>query len=192
MKKQKPRRLSSEEQELWDKVRQSTVPLHQRNRTAIFDAIQEISKPKVPEIPQIPRFRIGQSAGAAPTGLAKPYAPAPLQMDGKGFSKLKRGKLRPEAKLDLHGMTLDQAHPALIGFVLRSQAQGKRLVLVITGKGKGRAHDGPGPVRKGVLKHYVPNWLSNAPLKSVVLQTNEAHIRHGGTGAIYIYLRRQR
>jgi len=117
---------------------------------------------------------------------------APVQMDNKSFGKLKRGKLRPEGRIDLHGMTLDRAHPALMHFIQTSHRNGKRLVLVITGKGKQRDDGGPIPVRYGVLRHQVPQWLSAPPLSSVVLQVAQAHISHGGSGAYYVYLRRQR
>ncbi|MDY6859138.1 MAG: Smr/MutS family protein [Pseudomonadota bacterium] len=105
---------------------------------------------------------------------------------------MKRGKLSPEARIDLHGMTVAQAHPALTSFILRAHADGKRLVLVITGKGKRAEDDGPIPVRRGVLKHQVPHWLTSPPLGSAVLQITPAHAKHGGTGAYYVYLKRQR
>jgi DNA-nicking Smr family endonuclease len=113
-------------------------------------------------------------------------------MDKRAFTKLKRGKLAPEGRLDLHGMTLDRAHPALTRFILSSHKQGKRLVLVITGKGKMRDNGGPIPVRHGVLRHQVPQWLQMPPLSQAVLQVSQAHISHGGGGAYYVYLRRQR
>ena len=86
----------------------------------------------------------------------------------------------------------DQAHPALIEFVLRAHSDGARLILVITGKGKMRADTDPIPVRTGIIKHQVQLWLRAAPLKAAVLQVSEAHVRHGGSGAYYVYLRRQR
>lgn len=91
-------------------------------------------------------------------------------MDRKAFDQMRRGKLKPEARIDLHGMTLDHAHPALTRFILSSQASGRRLVLVITGKGKARDEGGPIPVRFGVLRHQVPQWLTMAPLSQAVLQ----------------------
>ncbi|WP_341540294.1 Smr/MutS family protein [Rhodovulum euryhalinum] len=113
-------------------------------------------------------------------------------MDRKAFARLRGGKLSPEARIDLHGMTLAQAHPALNGFILRAQAEGRRLVLVITGKGLGPDGDGPIPERRGVLKRQVPHWLHQPPLSAAVLQVAEAHRRHGGEGAFYVYLRRAR
>ncbi len=113
-------------------------------------------------------------------------------MDRKSFTNLKRGKLKPEARIDLHGLTLAQAHPALNRFILDSHAQGRRLVLVITGKGKTERDNGPIPVRRGILRHQVPHWLDTPPLSQVVLQVAEAHLKHGGEGAYYVYLRRHR
>ncbi|MFB1023785.1 MAG: Smr/MutS family protein, partial [Octadecabacter sp.] len=101
-------------------------------------------------------------------------------------------KLKPEARVDLHGMTVAQAHPVLTGFILRSAGAGHRLVLVITGKGKHRDDGGPIPTRFGVLRHQVPQWLAMAPLGGLVMQITESHIRHGGQGAYYVYLRRTR
>jgi DNA-nicking Smr family endonuclease len=102
-----------------------------------------------------------------------------------------RGKLQPEARIDLHGMTLAEAHPELIRFILNAHAQGLRLVLVITGKGKRRDDLGPIPNRIGALRHQVPGWLHLPPLGPSVLQVTEAHQRHGGSGAYYVYLRRR-
>jgi DNA-nicking Smr family endonuclease len=79
---------------------------------------------------------------------------------------------------------LDQAHPALTNFILMSHAAGRRLVLVITGKGLATG--------KGQLRRQVPLWLGLAPLAPLILQTTAAHISHGGDGALYVYLRRSR
>jgi DNA-nicking Smr family endonuclease len=116
---------------------------------------------------------------------------APLQMDAKAFGKMTRGKLLPEARIDLHGMTLSEAHPELIRFILNAHADGLRLVLVITGKGKRGDDTGPIPQRMGVLRHQVPIWLRQAPLGPTILQVAEAHLKHGGAGAYYVYLRRR-
>ena len=124
-------------------------------------------------------------------GPSEVLGTAPLQMDAKTHGKMTRGKLQPEARIDLHGMTLAEAHPELIRFILNAQAQGLRLVLVITGKGKRRDDGGPIPQRVGALRHQVPAWLRLPPLGPAVLQVTEAHQRHGGSGAYYVYLRRR-
>ena len=87
---------------------------------------------------------------------------------------------------------MDQAHPALIRFILTSQTRGLRLVLVITGKGANTSPYDPAPVQRGILKRQVPSWLRLAPLAPLVLEVREAHIKHGGAGAYYVYLRRAR
>lgn len=109
-------------------------------------------------------------------------------MDHKLHKRMTRGKMRPEARLDLHGMTLAAAQPELAGFILSCHANGLRLVLVITGKGRG--DHGPLPTRPGALRHQVPYWLHQMPLAKVVQQVTPAHYRHGGEGAYYVYLRR--
>ena len=86
-------------------------------------------------------------------------------------------------------MTLAEAHPELIRFILNAQSDGLRLVLVITGKGKGVADPVPRPI--GALRHQVPHWLRLPPLALSVQQVAEAHLKHGGSGAFYVYLRRR-
>lgn len=187
------RRLRPEEKELWQKVTHSTKPLPQALRRAKDTAKPTIQRKKEPEPLDLPTaFGIGAKAAAPPTLIRKPQTAPPSKpvMDTKTYGKMKRGKLVPEARIDLHGMTLDQAHPALTRFILTSYSRGFRLVLVITGKGqKDDPHD-PMPRQRGVLKRQVPLWLRMAPLSTAVMDVTEAHIRHGGGGAYYVYLRR--
>lgn len=145
----------------------------------------------------VPAFRVGQavthprgSAMQPPSTPGSRLAEGPLRMDPKTHKRMTRGKLRPEARLDLHGMTLSEAHPQLIEFVLSCHAAGMRLILVITGKGRG--DHGPLPTRPGALRHQVPFWLHSAPLSAAVQQATPAHLNHGGEGAYYVYLRRPR
>jgi len=190
------RRLRPDEEELWRRVTETTQRIRPERRQDKSTLLQAKPQPKTPPR-AVERFELGQARrDIAPghdlsPGIRDHVASAPLSMDKKTFGKLKRGKVTPEAKLDLHGMTLDQAHPALTRFILRAQAGGKRLVLVVTGKGKHRDDGGPIPTRLGVLRHNVPHWLSQPPLAQAVLQISEAHLKHGGGGAYYVYLRRR-
>ena len=195
----KRRKLRPDEEELWRKVVSDaerlhpekplnpqdfvTTPAQTPRKKAIFQTL--------PNSVSLPASRPTATADLSPT-IADQIRGRAVQMDRKAFDQMKRGKLRPEGKIDLHGMTLDRAHPALTRFILGAQAQGKRLVLVVTGKGKQRDDGGPIPVRFGVLRHQVPQWLSLPPMSSVVLQVTQAHLRHGGSGAYYVYLRRTR
>ncbi|MCP1167602.1 Smr/MutS family protein [Limimaricola litoreus] len=195
----RPRHLSPEERALWDSVARQAAPMH-KPRAPAPDSKPE-PKPAKPAAPEhfdpLPRFRVGQKADAARKDDLLPrlrdrLRAAPVAMDAKAHGRMTRGKLKPEARLDLHGMTMSEAHPELVAFILSSQAMGRRLVLVITGKGREKDYEAPMPVRHGVLRHQVPQWLGLSPLRQAVLQITPAHIRHGGEGAYYVYLRRAR
>lgn len=201
MRRKTPKGLSDEDRELWQRVAKTAVPLRPEGRKLDSIPAENRKTPKKPN-PQtrtsLDRFEVGQKAKSRPNGhdllphIEDRVARAPVQMDRKNYERLRKGKLVPEGRIDLHGLTLAQAHPALTRFVMTAHAEGKRLVLVITGKGKSRDEGGPIPVRYGVLKHQVPQWLAMPPLGAVVLQITQAHLKHGGTGAYYVYLRRQR
>jgi DNA-nicking Smr family endonuclease len=190
------RTLRPEEAELWHAVVRNAHPMHPGKA----EPAPQIKLPVPPPMVDKPRpvfdaFRIGERTRSKHGhDLALPIADAlrtaPLQMDAKAFGKMTRGKLLPEARIDLHGMTLAEAQPELIRFILNAQSDGLRLVLVITGKGKRGEDIGPIPQRMGVLRHQVPMWLRQAPLGPTILQVAEAHLRHGGAGAYYVYLRR--
>lgn len=192
------RRVKPDELELWQQVARTADRMHaDRN---LPQPLVSTLKPqiKINDPIEIPLFRIGQEAGSRPAGhdvlphISQRLAAAPMNMDKKAHTRMSRGKMQPEATLDLHGMTMAEAHPALTGFILQSQAMGRRLVLVITGKGKDSVDLGPIPRRRGVLRHQVPQWLRMAPVGQTVLQISEANQKHGGGGALYVYLRRRR
>lgn len=192
----KPRHLSAEERALWDRVAERSTPLHP---TRDDPAPYVMPKPKKPMMPRdpLPDFRVGERVNTVRghdvmRPLVDRLAAAPVNMDNKSFGKMKRGKLKPEARIDLHGMTMAEAHPELVAFILGSQSIGRRFVLVITGKGKDRDDGGPIPTRHGILRHQVPQWLALPPLSQAILQVTPAHLKHGGHGAYYVYLRRTR
>ena len=186
----KPRQLRPEERVLWDKVAQQTVRMApvQKPTPEMRLPIKTVSN--VAKTAPLPDFRIGSKP--RPVVSHPKVEKSGLAMDFKAFKKMKGGKLRPEARVDLHGLTLAQAHPRLIRFIQDNAADGRRLVLVITGKGRGGTGDGPIPNRIGALRQQVPHWLHSMPLKPLVLQVTEANRKHGGEGAIYVYLRRGR
>lgn len=196
MKPIRPRRLHPDEEHLWRRVAESVAPLHPPRCHPCTPAAARPEGPPPEPLPAPglpPDFAIGAHASGEgrSRNVTSPTASAP-RMDGRAFLRMARGKLAPEARIDLHGMTLADARPALSGFILRGHSAGKRLVLVITGKGRGGPGDGPIPERPGILKRAVPQWLSAPPLSLLVLEVAEAHRRHGGSGAYYVYLRRSR
>jgi|SRR5271154_5201167 len=117
-------------------------------------------------------------------------------LDGRTAERLRRGQLEPDSRLDLHGMTEAAAHRALSSFLHMAHARGGRLVLVVTGKGlKPPADHEPFDLElhgraRGVLKMMVPRWLQEATLAPLVADVRAAHRRHGGAGALYVYLRK--
>ena len=195
------RDLRPEEAELWQAVARTARPMHagqvyHRATPKPEPAPARDQIAPAPTEPGLNRFRVGERVGAKPVidvqpGTADRLSSAPVLMDAKHHGRMIRGKLVPEARIDLHGLTLAEAHPELIRFILNAQSQGLRLVLVITGKGKRGLDIGPSPQRMGALRHQVPQWLRLAPLGQSVLQVTEAHLKHGGSGAYYIYLRRR-
>lgn len=191
----KPRHLSPDERALWERVAERTTPMQPEPR--IVPPVTKDVKPQPMARNDFAPFEVGIKADHSRPHQLKPtigmqLRSAPVQMDNRSFGKMTRGKLKPEGRLDMHGMTMAEAHPELIAFVLGAQSVGKRLVLVITGKGKLRDEGGPMPAVRGVLRHQVPQWLSLPPLSSAILQVTPAHIKHGGDGAYYVYLRRRR
>lgn len=193
MPRRRLRTLKADEVELWRKVIENAAPLHPERPAQPIE--KALSKPKTAARP-IPGFHIGEAAGRsvrAPDlapGLSEHIARQPVSMDAKRYQRMKKGRLAPEDRLDLHGLTLAQAQPVLTGFILDAVARRLRLVLVITGKGRPGSEHGPIPERRGALRHQVPHWLHSPPLKAHVLQIAEAHLKHGGQGALYVYLRR--
>jgi DNA-nicking Smr family endonuclease len=191
------RRLSSEDRELWERVKGSVMPLHRPQPIpplAPKPPAPAAAKPAAPVAAPLPAFRVGQAVDHRRSndllpGLAESLAQGPLRMDAGTFGRMRKGKLKPEGRIDLHGMTLAEAHPALVSFILGSRAKGRRFVLVITGKGRVTDDFAPMPARAGRLRHDVPRWLSLPPLAGAVLQVTPAHQRHGGEGALYVYLR---
>lgn len=197
-----PRTLREDERSLWNQVAASTRPMKATEMQEMLSHAGE--DPEHPAPPKgdsdqpdpIQPFQITGRSGR-PSGTTISFAPPPIgdthvHMDKKAFQRMKRGKLEPEGRIDLHGMTLERAHGALNGFITGAFRDQKRLVLVITGKGKDRDAGGPIPQRRGVLRHAVPDWLRMAPLGRLVLQITPASRRHGGEGAFYVYLRRPR
>jgi len=115
-------------------------------------------------------------------------------LDGNTQDRLNRGLIAPDANLDLHGMTQERAHRTLIRFLQNARQYDNRLIVVVTGKGNPRPADAAAWTESphGVLKEMVPRWLAEPELKPLVAKVQPAHVRHGGGGALYVYLRKNR
>ncbi len=198
--RRKGKKLTSEDHEVWTKVVESIEPLRKLApaQTIPLQASTPLIKTQPrPTVKPLTRIGGGLSGGRTTVNLATdPMKEAEKHgklMDRRNFDRLRKGKLRPDAKIDLHGMTVAQAHGSLTDFVFRSHASGKRLLLVVTGKGNStRDEQGIMPTRRGVLRHSLPHWLSAPNIRPMILEITPAHAKHGGGGAYYVYLRRKR
>ncbi|WP_018267357.1 Smr/MutS family protein [Methylosinus sp. LW4] len=172
--------LSREEIELWNKVTADVRPSRGRRRRPQEEQPVEAGEPKK-----------GAAAAPPPTPAPaekkprpRPAAP-PAEIDHRTRTKLRRGRLEVEAKLDLHGLRQAEAQTALYDFLRRAQAAGARMAIVVTGKGV-RSEEG------GVLRRLVPLWLSAPAMRDLVVGFGEAARNHGGEGALYVQIRRPR
>jgi DNA-nicking Smr family endonuclease len=180
------RRLNPEEIELWLSVTKSIA----RRPGASLPQLARppmITTPPDADEPAPPRAA-ASGAPAVPSAANGSRAPAALApLDRRLRQRLARGQAAPDAAIDLHGMSRQEAFIALRSFLSRAQQDGAKLVLVVTGKGeRGRAIDS----EPGVLRKNVPQWLHGPDYRSLVVGFEEASRSHGGTGALYVRIRR--
>jgi DNA-nicking Smr family endonuclease len=178
------RALTEEERALWESVAKQIKPLRKKPRAAKAEAallvpempaaLKPVTSAKPPASTRVPR---GQ----------KPEPPPLAPIGRRERSHLSRGRKEIEARIDLHGMTQTRAHRALAGFLERAHGDGLTFVLVITGKGKIGSES-----ERGVLRRQVPQWLGLPEFRALVVGFEEAHIGHGGEGALYVRIRRAR
>ena len=183
------RELSEEERALWRGVARSVRPLRRR-------AARDAEAAELGAAPRAPAAAKAKAVKATPSPErpAKPAAPPPLAtLARREKQKLARGRVGIDVRIDLHGMTQAQAHAALARVLRRAQGNGAKFALVITGKGarSGARADDAVPER-GVLRRQVPLWLQLPELRDVVVGFEEAHVAHGGEGALYVRLRKPR
>jgi DNA-nicking Smr family endonuclease len=178
------RALSEEERSLWDSVAKQVKPLRKKPRPAKAQAGEPASYPAIAR-PAPPPRPIAPAHAPKP---AKSPVPPLAPLGRRERSRLSRGTNEIDARLDLHGMTQTRAHRALFGFLQRAHHDGLTFVLIITGKGKVSGAE----AERGVLRRQVPHWLSLPEFRSLVVGFEEAHIGHGGEGALYVRIRRSR
>jgi DNA-nicking Smr family endonuclease len=170
----RPRRPTAEELALWRRAMGVTAPLRE-------PAAPPASPPDPLALPAPRPERRAGEPGRRPPAALDPHRPVGL--DRRTWLRLKRGQVAIEQTLDLHGRTQAEAHGALGRFVAAAQAAGCRCVLVVTGKGLGSG---------GTLRHMVPRWLNEGANRERIVAFAPAQARHGGSGALYVLLRRRR
>jgi DNA-nicking Smr family endonuclease len=177
------RSLSEEERALWESVAKDTKPLRKKPRAtkaqANSHAADGLAAVKLVEssLKPFPSGKMSQ----------RPEPPPLAPLARRERAQLSRGKKQIDARLDLHGMTQTRAYRELSGFLHRAHSNGLSFVLVITGKGKIGAES-----ERGVLRRQVPQWLALPEFRSLVVGFEQAHIGHGGEGALYVRIRRGR
>jgi len=177
------RGLSEEDRALWESVAKQVKPLRKRRASKPSITLMETDSKPAPK-------PAASSRPAAPPRIVAPARPEPPPLAPIGRrerSHLSRGRKEIDARLDLHGMTQTRAHRALFGFLQRAHHDGLTFVLVITGKGKVGVES-----ERGVLRRQVPQWLGLPEFRALVVGFEEAHIGHGGEGALYVRVRRAR
>src|SRR5262245_30370404 len=165
--------LSADERVLWTAITKSIAPLRDSDTAEDGETSERI-------LEQIETH----SAKTEPARNTLPPALAPLGRRMR--TRVARGKEAIDGRLDLHGLTQSEAHTALLRFLRTATSRDARLVLVITGKG------GRGDAERGVLKRQVPQWLSLPEFRALIIGYEQAHVAHGGEGALYIRVRRTR
>lgn len=195
IKVQSSRKLYPEEVQLWQQVKRTIEPQidPKKDMEEFLAALGETKKilgsPKnsvkpeylrpnalVPRSYKMPSYSPPISQPKSDTNLNAP-------IDNSTVRKITKGRLQIEARVDLHGMTQAQAHHTLLNFIQDSYSASLRLVLVITGKGR---------INEGVLRSAVPNWLSENTFSTYVSGYRAAHISHGGSGALYVRIRKNK
>lgn len=174
------RSLTYEERVLWTTVTKAIKPLRAKLLVAPDADGETIAD--IPTAASRPVRPLKRPAKAAPAAVPPPPPLAPLGRRMR--QRVARGKQAIDARLDLHGLTQSEAHPALLRFLRNAHARDARLVLVITGKGRGS--------EPGVLRRQVPQWLGLPEFRSLVVGFEDAHGAHGGEGALYVRVRRSR
>lgn len=188
------RHVTDAERELWEKVAQSVEPLPDRRPVSARSARSAASD--APDRDTRARRATG-AAGSGPSPEMKsrtdPGRSTPIEFDTRKARKVSAGKIEFEATLDLHGMRQADAKAALRLFLAKAQAQGRRHVRVITGKGRETRDDRPFELfgeERGVLRRLVPHWLGEPELAPYVVGYGPAARKHGGEGALIIHVRR--
>jgi len=170
-----------EDTEIWERVKKTTKPLHTNHTPHEFQnamATVEAAKP----IQIKPNPRVLRPYRSEPE-ITVSLAPKPNLLDQSTTRKISKGKIEIDSKIDLHGLTQAEAYSRLYRFIEMAYATGRRTILVITGKGvKG----------EGILKAMVPRWLSEPSFRLMVSAYNEAHVYHGGSGALYVRVRKKK
>jgi DNA-nicking Smr family endonuclease len=177
---------------LWTHAMQEVTKLPASNKREQYTQKHIIKRPVPSPINLSGVLSGGLTPSFMPSRQESVFAPSSFQIDAALRKRFERGDLPIDGTIDLHGMTLAEAHKRFIKFAERHIREGSRLLLVITGKGSGNKPGSGTGGRVGVIRRNLPLWCEDRGLRPYILQYREAHLKHGGGGASYILLRRQK
>lgn len=181
------RQPTADEIRIWRAVIADAKPLPGKTPPAEPSAEEAGSEPVASPPPPPGSPPVRPSAHPAPpsrhTGQGELHHGKAPGLDRRSAERLKKGEMEIEADIDLHGLSQDMAHFQLAAFIQRCWVAQRRCVLVVTGKGAQGF---------GILRAQVPRWLNQSPLRERILGFSYAQPRHGGDGALYVLIRRQR
>lgn len=178
------RRKGVPDMHLWKEVQKTVTPLHPS--VGVEPAAPLPTPPEIPKPPAPPR-PISQGTLASPIPQKPAVTPQVHPFDTQLDRSIRRGKKTPDRTLDLHGLTVDQAHGILLTFVKTAYLRHDRLLLIITGKGT-RSQSG----QFGALRRAVPMWLHSPNFSGMVHSMKNAPPHYGGEGALFVYLKSSR
>ena len=185
MKRGKNRSLSEEDRILWHTVAATAVPLKGKKiplASVSLEGLESGADDKT-----TPAQHFAADLDKAPV-VKRPFTTMVVQpqqnIDRPTRNKIAKGRVLIDGKIDLHGLTQSEAHSMLLGFLHQAYAHGRRHVLVVTGKGASFGSE-------GVLKRAVPAWFATPPFRALVGGYDDAARHHGGSGALYVRLRRR-
>jgi DNA-nicking Smr family endonuclease len=178
-KKAAPEFATLEDRILWETVAKTTRPLKGKE-TPLFLLDEAKTRDAQPSAPE--KQKPQTSVFPAKPAPARPHLLHPI--DKPTHKKIAKGRVVIEGRIDLHGLTQSEAYGLLLGFLQRAHLRKLRHVLVITGKGSSFGSD-------GVLRQAVPLWFVTPAFRILVSGYEDAARNHGGTGAIYVRMRRE-
>ena len=189
-----PRRLAPEESALWKKVAATVTPLPKAKAPLEPSVPPTIAPPKPAPRSTAPRAAAPPRGSAALPPPRRTHSAATL--DGHWDRRLRKGLVRPDMSIDLHGHTLASAQALLDDAIGRALLRGARVLLVVAGRLRPGAdrlpqmHGDPRP--RGAIRASLPDWLAFSPHANQIVALRPAHVSHGGAGAVYVILRRSR
>ncbi len=184
------RRLGEQEKALWGRVIATVEPLHKAKPKGEAKA----PNPPTPSKPvRVERSRDTPKVGTTNGPLVfaqgeRKLTPKPHNLDSHWDRRIDKGAIIPDVSVDLHGSGLSGAYARLDGALEQAIAQKMKVVLLVTGKT--RTHDRASGEGRGAIASVVRDWLASSRHAGSIAAVRAAHPRHGGTGALYIVLKR--